>query len=498
MGCVALAKEHKNSPIVPKVDSHSQANKVEGVRIYSENFVKKKQVALRQNYTISAKIGSGAFGYVRLAVHKDSNQKRAIKTIDKESITKDMKERVKFFNEVDILKRADHPNIIRLYEFYEDEKHYHLVTEYVSGGELFDFIIKSKMLSEAIAANFLRQILSAVAYCHEHNIVHRDLKPENLLLDRESADATVKVIDFGTSVIFEETKQLTQKYGTAYYIAPEVLRKDYNEKCDIWSCGVILYIFLSGRPPFGGKNDKDILIKVQQGHFNMSGPEWEKISPDAKKLIQKMLEYDPKLRYSAKQALQDPWIISNTSANHSDNLFDASSLENLKGFRVEQKLQHAVLTFIASQLINKEESKKLAETFRNIDKNGDGKLSKEELLEAYNATMGREEAIEEVEKIMRSVDVNGSGYIDYTEFVTACARKEAMLSAENMESAFKAFDSDGSGKITAGELREMLGGDANGQDDVWAKLIAEVDQDRDGEIDVREFKNMMLSYLNLS
>ena len=408
-----------------------------------------------------------------------------------------MKERTKFFNEVDILRRADHPNILRLYEFYEDDRHYHLATEYVAGGELLDFIIKSKMLSEAIAANFMRQILSAVAYCHEHNIVHRDLKPENLLLDKESADATVKVIDFGTSAIYDQSKQLTQKYGTAYYIAPEVLRKEYNEKCDIWSCGVILYIFLSGRPPFGGKNDRDILTKVQQGTVPW-GPEWNKISEEAKRLIKKMLEYDPKHRYSAAQALQDPWIISKTSVGHSDNVIDSTSLDSLKGFRVEQKLQHAVLTFIASQLINKEESKKLSETFRNIDKNGDGKLSREELLEAYKMTMGKEAALEEVEHIMKTVDVNGSGFIDYTEFITACAKKETMLSVENLESAFKAFDSDNSGKITASELREMLGGEASAQGDVWTKLIADVDQDKDGEIDIREFKEMMIRYLNVA
>jgi calcium-dependent protein kinase len=496
MGCASIKTGKKASPSQKK-SGQLEVSNADNVRFSSGNFVTKKAGGLRLNYTISAKIGSGAFGYVRLAVHKDSSQKRAVKTIDKESITKDMKERTKFFNEVDILRRADHPNIIRLYEFYEDEKHYHLVTEYVGGGELFDFIIKSKMLSESIAANFMKQILSAVAYCHQQNIVHRDLKPENLLLDRESSDATVKVIDFGTSAIFEETKQLTQKYGTAYYIAPEVLRRDYNEKCDIWSCGVILYIFLSGRPPFGGKNDKDILTKVQQGTVPW-GPEWEKISPEAKRLIKKMLEYDPKHRYSAAQALQDPWIISNSSSNHQDNLFEASSLEKLKGFRVEQKLQHAVLTFIASQLINKEESKKLAETFRSIDKNGDGKLSKEELLEAYNQTMGREEAAEEVEKIMKSVDVNGSGFIDYTEFVTSCAKKETMLSVENLESAFKAFDSDGSGKISATELREMLGGEANSQNEVWIKLIDDVDQDKDGEIDIREFKDMMVRYLNIN
>ena len=233
MGCASIKENKKKTPIVPRSDSNMMTVKVDNLKFSSGNFVAKKVGGLKENYIIGSKIGSGAFGYVRLGIHKDSKQKRAIKTIDKENISKDMKERAKFFNEVDILRRADHPNIIKLYEFYEDEKYFHLVTEYVAGGELFDFIIKSKKLSESIAANFLRQILSAVAYCHEHNIVHRDLKPENLLLDKETADATLKVIDFGTSAIYEETKQLTQKYGTAYYIAPEVLRKDYNEKCDI-------------------------------------------------------------------------------------------------------------------------------------------------------------------------------------------------------------------------------------------------------------------------
>ena len=173
-------------------------------------------------------------------------------------------------------------------------------------------------------------------------------------------------------------------------------------------------------------------------------------------------------------------------------------MTNLRDFRVERKFQHAVLTFIASQFINREESKQLADTFRNIDKNGDGKLSKDELLEAYNLTMKREEAVEELEKIMRQVDVDGSGFIDYTEFVTACAKKETMLSIENLESTFKAFDSDGSGKITASELRQMLGEDNDAEDDVWVKLVDEVDTDKDGGISLLEFKNMMTNYLKLS
>jgi len=179
------------------------------------------------------KLGSGAFGSVRIGTHKITMQQRAIKTIKKSSISEDQFVKDKFFAEVEVLKTADHPNIVRLYEFYEDQLHFHLVTELVKGGELFDYIVSSKNLSEPVAAHFFKQILSAVNYCHTNGIVHRDLKPENLLLDRQDSSATVKVIDFGTSTIIDQSKRLTHRYGTSYYIAPEVLKKNYDEKCDI-------------------------------------------------------------------------------------------------------------------------------------------------------------------------------------------------------------------------------------------------------------------------
>ena len=230
MGCGLsnrIIKNKDESPI-KKRSEHKDKLKIEpGL------FVGKRKGNVKDKYIIGTKLGSGAFGFVRIGTHKSTGQKRAIKTISKDSISKDMKEHAQFFSEVDILSRTDHPNIVKFYEFYEDEYYYHLVTEYVTGGELFDFIIKSKMLSESIAAHFMKQILSAVAYCHSNNIVHRDLKPENLLLDRFSQDSMLKVIDFGTSKIFGAGVKMNQRYGTSYYIAPEVIRKEYNEKCDL-------------------------------------------------------------------------------------------------------------------------------------------------------------------------------------------------------------------------------------------------------------------------
>jgi len=223
----------------------------------------------------------------------------AVKIIRKSSLNE--KDRSRFFEEIDVMRSLDHPNILRLYEVYQDDKRYYLVMELCTGGELFDEITKRSQFSEADAAAIIKQVLSAVAYCHRKKVCHRDLKPENILLDSKSTDAnnSIKVIDFGASTRFDGKSKLTQIYGTAYYIAPEVLKSNYSEKCDVWSAGVILYILLSGKPPFGGVNDKEILESVKQGLFSFTSPEWRSISDEAKTLIKQMLMYDPSKRISA-------------------------------------------------------------------------------------------------------------------------------------------------------------------------------------------------------
>jgi len=138
----------------------------------------------------------------------------------------------------------------------------------VEGGELFDEIERRRNFTEEDAATVISQLLSAIIYCHEKHIVHRDIKPENVLLERSSSNKIqLKVIDFGTAQIFDSLKRLTTTAGTAYYIAPEVLKKKYDKRCDVWSCGVILYILLSGTPPFNGNTDDEILRAVRKGKF---------------------------------------------------------------------------------------------------------------------------------------------------------------------------------------------------------------------------------------
>lgn len=179
------------------------------------------------------------------------------------------------------MRTLDHPNIIKLYETFEDARNVYLVMELCEGGELFDRIIEKQHFSEKEAREIFKQIAQGLAHCHANHICHRDLKPENFLLLNKSDSSPIKIIDFGLSHIFEEQKegqfnkiQMTTRAGTPYYIAPEVLAGKYDEMSDVWSLGVILFILLSGLPPFYGKNDAEILDMVKQRKYSLDIPEF--------------------------------------------------------------------------------------------------------------------------------------------------------------------------------------------------------------------------------
>ena len=178
---------------------------------------------------------------------------------------------------------------MKIFEFFIEPDGYYLITEYCGGGELFDAIKKNGCFTEPVAANIMYQIFNAINYCHQtNNIIHRDLKPENILIvnkDESTGFYNVKIIDFGTAKIYEKNKNLNKIIGSSYYIAPEVLLKNYNEKCDIWSCGVILYILLCGKVPFNGKNDSEILQKIKGGKYDLNRHPFESVSDEAKDLI---------------------------------------------------------------------------------------------------------------------------------------------------------------------------------------------------------------------
>ena len=265
-----------------------------------------------KKYKILSKLGSGSFGKVYLAQNKFTKEKVALKQIKKSN--KDLLSDGEIKDEIEILKTLDHPDIVRIIESFNTKDSYVLVTEYCEGGELFDQV--RNQLSETQIAVIFRQLLSGLAYLHSHNIVHRDLKLENILIHETEKSKTtgedlfnIKIIDFGTARIFDNKKRKPQSIvGSSYYIAPEVLKQKYNKECDLWSVGVILYMFIVGHAPFDGCDDDEITDNIQRGVYRKDDKRWKRASKEVKDLIQKLLVYQPKKRLTAIQALRHPWF----------------------------------------------------------------------------------------------------------------------------------------------------------------------------------------------
>ncbi|CAG9315137.1 unnamed protein product [Blepharisma stoltei] len=486
MGCSVNTRMKR-----PQTTDLPRISQVGEIKVKPEIFVQENQHRFAEVYRLGESLGSGGFGEVRICFHRENGNKRAVKIMRKDLMKNDRK-RDDLEKEISILKSMDHPNIVRLYEFFEDTKRLYIVMEYCSGGELFDEIIKRKNFQEIHAAQIMYQLLSAVAYLHNHSVIHRDLKPENILLEDTNDCLNIKLIDFGTAIM--SSNKVKDAMGTAYYIAPEVLSGTYNEKCDMWSCGVILYILLSGKPPFDGRDDTEIVNKIRIGKFSMEDEPWTRISNEAKNLINGLLcKSDSRL--SAAQCLQHPWITSKARRALATEEIIQEVMRNLTAFHTSNKLRDAVNTFVTSQCLSIQDTRLLREVFRSMDKNGDGKLSREELMEQYVRSIGAADAEIEVNRIMAEVDTDNNGYIDYTEFLKATLDMRKLLSSDNLKAAFRMFDRDGSGSISAAELKKVLEGGLASDDKVWNDLIVQVDQNGDGEIDLQEFQDIILSKL---
>merc|ERR1719327_2474107 len=273
----------------------------------------------------------------------------------------------------------DHPNIIKLFESFEDHRNIYLVMELCTGGELFDRIIDAGHFTEVQAAILMQQIIRAIYYMHENHVCHRDLKPENFIFSTKEPieKSLLKIIDFGLSCSFKPDQVLTTKAGTPYYVAPQVLAGKYDHLSDLWSCGVIMYVLLCGYPPFFGETDAEVLSKVRLGNFSFNATDWKNISEDAKNLIRMLLKMNPRDRYTAEQALNHDWI-KNKAPKANNVSLENNFVENLRSFRSQNKLKKAALHIIANQL-NEDQIKALRETFMALDDNGDGLLTPAEM-----------------------------------------------------------------------------------------------------------------------
>ena len=451
-------------------------------------------------------LGEGAFGEVWLVRHKVLGKDFAMKIIKKSPhcITKEI------INEINILKKLDHPNILKILEFHLTETKFYIITDYCPEGELFTEISNNKIFSEAKTAFVIYQILNAIRYCHKMRVLHRDIKPENIMImGRENNGyLNVKLIDFGTAKIFSEGNMQKGLVGSSYYVAPEVIKGKYDEACDIWSIGVIMYLMLTGYPPFNGDNDDEILNAVTIGEYDTSLEEYQNLSNNAKDLISKLLKYDPKERITARDAINHPWFKTsefkdNYKRNNSMPIIETTEMfKNLENYRSDNMLKCAALAYLVHQNSNIKQCTDASKLFFDIDLNHDGKLEANELEQGYIKYLGLspDEAKKKRKLIFKNIDNDNNGYIESEEFIRACINPRLFNSKNYLKFAFDYFDNDKSGFISINEIEKKFLLSSKNKSDITKrelkKLFDKIDVNHDGEISFEEFSDMIRNIIN--
>lgn len=446
---------------------------------------------VRVKYHINAKeLGHGHYGVVRKCMDRKTREWYAIKSIRKSKISKiEVLKR-----EIQILKEVKHPHIIALRDVFEDSKYLHLITELCTGGELFDRIIKKTQseeghFSEHDAALLVRDILDAIAYCHDvKGIVHRDLKPENFLFLTEADNAPIKIIDFGLSRHDDVNQGIMQtKVGTPYYVAPEVLRRQYTKSCDIWSIGVITYILLCGYPPFYGDSDAQIFDSVRTGRFDFPSPEWDNISMTAKKFVLYLLRKDPTSRPTALQAMEHEWITMHLDDDKSKGKkagLRRSSVrsETFQKFLAMRKLKKAALFVIASNLTQAEVGS-LGDIFSHIDEAGDGVMTLTELDDAISRGSFPQEIQADINALKEELKLSDTDTLNWKAFLDATMDKNLVLREDKIKFAFDHFKHS-ENYLTLEDFVAIFKSDREAEE-----IFDFLDSDNDGKISFEDFRD---------
>jgi len=459
------------------------------------------EVDISERYDLDkVELGAGGFGKVFVARDKDmANRMVAVKKIAKP--TRSAAEMNDLQQEIKVMKDLDHPGICKLLATFEEGRSMFFVMELCEGGEVFDRIVESGLISEKTTATIIQQVCSALAHAHNRGIAHRDIKPENVVFcSKDRDDPRVKLIDWGLAVSVSDG--MTKAVGSMTYAAPEVIssqdKRSYTEACDLWSIGCMTYVMLCGKPPFWGTREQHYKAAKNERYPFRDDP-WDKMNPKAKDFVQKLLKAKPDKRMTCVEAVAHQWLIEATVSGSTDSTVSASVLKNLGNFCAQSTFKRMCITAVARQLDHKN-LKDIHQVFREMDVNGDGVLSVEEVSNGIKKISGEAVDTSKLTEIFSRMDLDGSQTIDYTEFCAAGLDEKTSTQDDMIWAAFKTFDLDNSGFVTIDNLKTIL--DSADMKDVWSstvctevgkEIVDKFDADGDGKISFEDWRGIMTS-----
>lgn len=480
---------------------------------------------VKQNYEVVKLLGEGAYGRVFLAKRKSDGTVVALKAIAREAISSD-----EFQREVNALQvlsaNGGHPHVCQLHDLHDDgHKFYYLSLELISGGELFEHLIRNGPYSEAQAAVFLRQFAEAMSFMHTNGVVHADLKPENLMLSSEQDEnAQLKVVDFGCAVIKSQQESSGGEImGTTAYWSPEMLEKGTRptEASDMWAIGCILYILVTGCHPFdpdGFASDDEVadnIKKSKDGRFNVFNERVDGLSESCVGLMKALLQPDPRKRMTSDEFRRHPWV-QGLSASWNTMTDSDRKLEGFwqRRFRAEVLRKYAKAKSKTSTFSLSDDN--LHDIFDAMDLDGNGTLEQEEIRVALRGLGVNND--KDISDIMRSIDLDGNGTVDWDEFCTIMRKQfvdgpgvkvhhrqqrfrtkilqkfdssaDDTLSEQKLKKIFHAIDLDGNGVLDPHEIRIVLRSVGVAEHDI-SQIVASIDLDRSGGVDWEEFQSIM-------
>ena len=522
------------------------------IKINSKNFVIKRKKNFFDVYEKIKFLGEGAFGSVFKVKRKHSGTReiiRALKEIYKEALNENLQSEEELKNEIEVLKNLDHPNIMKIYEFYEDEKNIYLINEFCGGGDIAGLNDKYGNFPEILVKYVMFQVFLAISFLHSNKVVHADIKRENIAfvhidenkdkkdidkffkeffkdkdIQYELAEASglenisdkaldivkelsnyqMKILDFGSARKKKKSysEKLTGVTGTVYYCSPEVIKEKYDFECDEWACGVMMYILLTGEPPFQGNNEEEIFSNILNNELNLEHPKLKNVTENCKDLIKKLLMKKANKRILANEALKHNFFKTGINIG---NLLRGKFKENEKILRgmlrrnfsgkKDAKFKEVVIAYISLNFSDQSVEKNARKIFMEmtVGKDKHFLITKDIFVEKMGQIC-RDLSKKELEDLFDKMDENETGNIEYEELIRALTDKEKLLSDKNLKEAFAFFDKDNNGSITWNEIAEIVYPEGKIPIKTMKEFLEEIGQkDENMQMDYYEFRRILKS-----